>query len=115
MSLVNRKEVDKVVALVRELTPAGNSGVRDTVLASRLNVPIDRIKSLVRRYPEYFVRVGDEPKYRLNQFGNLKGEVEQIMVDIERSSERNKHIQITSVAGAVVAILIAVSSLLVLN
>lgn len=115
MSLANRRQVDDTGALVRELAPADKSGIGLTVLASRLNVPTDRIEALVRRHPDYFVRVGNESRYRLNQFGTLKGSAEQILVDIERSYDRSKHLQVMSVILAVVATLVGVTSFLLSN
>lgn len=115
MSPANRIEADEMVTLVRELAPADKSGIPDTVLASRLNVPIDRVRSLVSRHPKYFVRVGDVPRYRLNQFDTSKGVAERILVDIERTYDRSKRLQITTVALAVIVSIIAVTALLISN
>jgi len=115
MYLASRREVEEAVALVRELAPADRDGIGLTALASRLKVPTDRIELLIKRHPEYFVRVGTESRYRLNQFGKLKGSAGQILADIERSYERSRHLQVTSIMLTVVATLVGATSFLLSN
>ena len=58
----NRRDVEEAVALVRELAPADRNGIELIALAARLKVPPEHVESLTRRYPEYFVRVGNDSR-----------------------------------------------------
>lgn len=112
MRLTNRSERDEAAVLVRELALGDKGGIGLTALATRVNLPTDRVEKLLRRYPDYFVKVGHESGFRLNPFGKFKGSTEQILVDIEPSYNRHKHLQATSAALAVVATLVGVISFL---
>src|SRR5690606_29272364 len=110
--LTDRNERDEAAVLVRELALGDRGGIELTALAARVNLPTARVEKLLRRYPDYFVKVGHKSRFRLNPFGKFKGSTEQILVDIERSYNRRKHLQATSAVLAVVATLIGLISLL---
>ena len=110
MPLTNHSEREDAAVLVRELALGDKGGIGLTALATRVNLTTDRVEKLLGRYPHYFVKVGNESRFRLNPFGKFKGSTEQILVDIERSYNRHKHLQVA--IAAVVATLIGVTSLL---
>ena len=57
MPIVNRKEADDVLALVRAVAPAGRTGIRALTLVSRILIAATRVESLLQRHTEYFVRI----------------------------------------------------------
>lgn len=112
MFVASRKEMEETTALAHELATASKKGIPLTKLSSRLILSIDRIEWLLRRHPEYFLKVGTRPSYRLNQFSKFNGSVEDVLIDIERSYERTKYLQATGILGAVVGSLAAVTALI---
>jgi len=90
MPIVNRKEADDVLALVRAVVPSGRSGVELDTLAPRVSIASNRVEKLLRRHADYFVRVGDARKFALNRFGKFEGSAERIIVDVEQSYKQSK-------------------------
>ena len=106
MPIVNRKEADDVLALVRAVAPSGRSGVELDTLAHRVSIASNRVEKLLRRHADYFVRVGDARKFSLNRFGKFEGSAEHIIVDVKKSYTQSKM--------SIIAILIILFSLVVL-
>ncbi len=107
MPIVNRKEADDVLALVRAVVPSGRSGVELDTLASRVSIASNRVEKLLRKHADYFVRVGDARKFALNRFGKFEGSAERIIVDVEQSYKQSKR--------SIFAILIILFSMVVLQ
>ena len=107
MPIVNRKEADDVLALVRAIVPSGRSGVELDTLAPRVSIASNRVEKLLRRHADYFVRVGDARKFALNRFGKFEGSAERIIVDIEQSYKQSKR--------GIIAILIILVSMVALQ
>ena len=90
MPIVNRKEADDVLALVRAVVPSGRSGIELDTLAPRVSIASNRVEKLLRRHADYLVRVGDARKFALNRFGKFEGSAERIIVDVEQSYKQSK-------------------------
>ena len=107
MRIVNRKEADDVLALVRAVVPSGRSGVELDTLAHGVSMASNRVEKLLRRHADYFVRVGDARKFALNRFGKFEGSAERIIVDVEQSYKKSKR--------GIIAFLIILFSMVVLH
>ena len=107
MPIVNRKEADDVLALVRAVAPSGRLGVELDTLAPRVSIASNRVEKLLRRHADYFVRVGDTRKFALNRFGKFEGSAERIIVDVEQSYKQSKR--------GIIAILIILVCMVVLQ
>ena len=90
MPIADRKEADDVLALVRVVAPSERTGIGLSTLFSRVSIDSTRVKSLMQRHTEYFVRIGSEQKYALNRFGKFEGSAKRIIVDVEQSYKQSK-------------------------
>ena len=106
MPIANRRDRDEATQLVRALADAPRQGIPMVRLSAKLNLSSDRIESLVRRNPKYFLRVGDRPSYRINPFSEFNGSVNDVLVDIEHSFKKNSNAQMIGAIGVLVCALV---------
>lgn len=106
--IVNRKEADDVIALVRALEPAGRAGVPLQSLVARVPTAPNRIERLLRRHTDYFVQIADEPKYTLNRFGEFRGDADLIIADVEQSQRRLSFLQLIGSVLLLLAMLLMI-------
>jgi hypothetical protein len=87
--VIDRKETDDVLALVRAIAPSGRLGIELDTLAPRVLIAPKRIEQLTRRHTDYFVEVGSSRKIALNRFGKFNGSLERIVANVEQSYKRS--------------------------
>lgn len=104
MSITSKKESAEILGLVRVLESAGRTGIDLSKLSARVYLPSSRIEFLLKKYEQYFVRVGDTRQYALNRFGRFHGSAKLIAADIERSYKT----YLLSMSGAIIAMIIAI-------
>lgn len=110
MSITNRREAEDVLALVRAVAPAGRTGIALSTLASRVQMDLNRVESLLKRHAKYFVSIGGKEKYTLNRFEELHGSAERIIADVEQSFERGQRLMVTGLLLSLMGTLMAVTA-----
>lgn len=78
---------DELLALVDALDGQDQPGMPLLGLASRAGLPLETVRELVSKNPDYFVRVGGKPVYALNRFSAFAGSARAIGEDIRRREQ----------------------------
>jgi hypothetical protein len=82
---MNRVEAEKIFSAMNRTE---SKGIAIFSLANETHIEINKLHRYLTQYPEFFCRVGNEPKYTINRLGPFKGARDQMLEEIERMQLR---------------------------
>ncbi len=100
MSVSNQQEASDIIALTEVLSKEPTSGLNRMALSRKSSVNMSTISKLIKKYPEYFVTLGDQPLYTLNRFSSFKASVELIKEDVSKKLEEARQQEAAIMGGA---------------
>jgi hypothetical protein len=78
---MNRIEAEKIFYA---MTKSGSTGIAIFSLANDTHIAINKLHKYLTDYPEFFCRVGKDPRYTINRFGPHQGDKKSMLDEIER-------------------------------
>jgi hypothetical protein len=78
---MNRLEAEKIFSV---MVRNESKGIAIFSLANETHIDINKLHRYLTQYPEFFCRVGNEPKYTINRLGPFKGVRKQMLDEVER-------------------------------
>ena len=81
---------EQAKTIFKSMEKHGTQGVTILRLSSETQIGISKLRQLIEKYSDFFTKVGNEEKYTINSFSQYKGDVETMLVELEKENQQKK-------------------------
>jgi len=74
--------------VIDAIAKSGRKGCTALALSHEVSLISSDIRSFLTNNPNFFCKIGDSNKFRLNPFGSLKGDSEKIKAELKQQEQR---------------------------